>query len=81
MWVTPKTTIGWEGLLRYDHLEPNTNASGKRNRTIGGVAYWFSHQGSVSTALLLDIDYTKNERFVPVQVNQRRVAAHMLVNF
>lgn len=80
-WVNPKTTKGWEGLLRYDHLEPNKNAPGTRKRTIGGVAYWFPHQGSVSTALLLDIDNTDNEGFVPAQVRQRRLGVHMLVNF
>ena len=25
VWVTPKTTTGWEGLLRFDHLEPDDN--------------------------------------------------------
>jgi hypothetical protein len=81
VWVTPKTTVGWEGLLRFDHLEPNTNAPGKRNRTIGGVSYWFPHQGNVSTALLLDVDNTDNDDFVPAQVTQRKIALHMLVNF
>jgi hypothetical protein len=28
----------------------------KQNRTIFGVAYWFPHQGNVSTAILLDYD-------------------------
>ena len=27
-----------------------------QNRTIAGVAYWFPHQGNVSTALMLDYD-------------------------
>ena len=26
-----------------------------RERTIAGVAYWFPHQGNVSTALLFDV--------------------------
>jgi len=81
-WVTPKTTLGWEGLLRFDHLEPNTSAPGKRDRTIGGVAYWFPHQGNVATALLLDVDNTKSKDFVPANpATQRRIAVHMLLNF
>ena len=81
-WVTPKTTKGWEGLLRFDHLEPNTHAPGKRDRTIGGVAYWFPHQGNVATALLLDIDNTKSKDLVPTNPPiQRRIALHMLLNF
>jgi hypothetical protein len=81
-WVTPRTTIGWEGLLRFDHLEPDRNRPGTRDRTIAGIAYWFPHQGNVSTALLLDVDNTKSGDFVPVNpATQRRIALHMLVNF
>lgn len=81
IWATPRAPNGWEGLLRYDRLEPNTDASGKRKRFIGGVAYWFPHQGSVSTALLLDVDQTKFDGFVSPQPTQRRFALHALVNF
>jgi len=80
-WVTPRTTIGWEGLLRFDHLEPNTNLLGKRDRVIGGVAYWFPMQGNVSTALLLDVDNTEFKDFTPAVPTQRRLAVHMLLNF
>ncbi|NUR53263.1 MAG: hypothetical protein HOQ29_02350 [Acidobacteria bacterium] len=80
-WVTPRTTKGWEGLLRFDHLEPNTHAPAARERTIGGVAYWFPVQGSVSTVLLVDVDNTRFQDFVPAQPTQRRIAVHMLVNF
>jgi hypothetical protein len=80
-WVTPRTTKGWEGLLRYDHLEPNTHAPGTRKRSIAGIAYWFPHQGNVSTSLLLDFDYTDNDGFVPAVSKQQKVALHMLLNF
>jgi hypothetical protein len=82
VWVTPKTTKGWEGLLRYDHLEPNTSlANQTRTRTIGGVAYWFPHQGTVSTALLFDVDNATFDNFTTAQPTQRRIAVHALVNF
>jgi hypothetical protein len=81
VWATPRATNGWEGLLRYDHLEPNTDIPGKRNRSLGGVAYWFPHQGTVSTALLLDVEQVNFEEFVVPQPTQRRIALHALVNF
>jgi len=81
VWATPRAPNGWEGLLRYDQLEPNTDASGKRKRFIGGVAYWFPHQGTVSTALLLDLDQTRFVDFAVGQPTQRRYGVHALVNF
>jgi hypothetical protein len=81
VWATPRSPKGWEGLLRYDQLEPNTDVSGKRKRFIGGVSYWFPHQGNVSTALLFDIDQLKFANFATPQPTQRRYAVHGLVNF
>jgi hypothetical protein len=81
LWATPRAPNGWEGLLRYDQLEPNTDASGTRKRFIGGIAYWFPHQGTVSTALLFDIDQTRFVDFAVPQPTQRRYAVHALVNF
>ena len=82
MFVTPKTKIGWEGLIRFDHTVPNKALDDQvRERTIAGIAYWFPHQGNVSTALMLDWDYAKFARFVPEQPKQQRVAVHALVNF
>jgi hypothetical protein len=51
----------------------------KQNRTIVGVAYWFPHQGNVSSALLLDYDGQsfKNITTTP----NHTVAIHALVNF
>lgn len=81
-WVTPRSTTGWEGLLRFDSLTPNkTIANQKKNRTIGGIAYWFPHQGAVATALLFDVDNTKFENFSPARSTQRNIAVHALVNF
>jgi hypothetical protein len=81
VWATPRATNGWEGLLRFDHLEPNTDAPGTRDRSLAGVAYWFPHQGTVSTALLLDVEQVKFNDFAVAQPTQRRIALHALVNF
>jgi hypothetical protein len=50
-----------------------------QNRTIGGVAYWFPHQGNVSTAILFDYDGLtfKNMTTAP----NKSVAVHGLINF
>ena len=82
IWATPKSPIGLEALLRFDHLRPNeTFANQTRNRTILGVAYWFPHQGNVSTAMLLDYDGQTFDNFVPALPKQTRVAIHGLINF
>jgi hypothetical protein len=81
IWVTPRATNGIEGLLRFDHLEPNDDLPGKRDRIIGGVAYWFPHQGTVSTALLFDIENVDNHDFVSARADERRYALHALVSF
>jgi hypothetical protein len=82
--VTPRTTRGWEGLFRVDHLEPNTALSTQtKQRTIAGIAYWFAHQGNVSSALLFDVDNVKFDGFSPspATATQRRIALHALVSF
>jgi hypothetical protein len=84
VWVTPKqsaTNTGFEGLLRYDRLEPDTHNDSVRGRFIAGVAYWFPHQGPVTAALLFDYEQVDNDDFVPARTDERRYAVHMLVSF
>jgi hypothetical protein len=80
-WATPRSPNGWEGLFRFDRLEPNTSVSGTKKRTLVGAAYWFPHQGTVSTVLLLDFEQVKFSRFTTPQPTQQRIAVHGLVNF
>jgi hypothetical protein len=82
VFVTPKTARGWEGIVRFDHMIPDKTAKSQvRERAIAGLAYWFPHQGSVSTALLFDVDHATFDGFSPAQPTQRRIAVHALVNF
>jgi hypothetical protein len=82
IWATPRTPKGWEALLRYDHLKPNRLFSSRvRNRTIIGVAYWFPHQGSVTSALLVDYDGQTFQNFTVAMPKQSRVGVHGLINF
>ncbi len=50
-----------------------------QNRTIVGVAYWFPHQGNVSTAILLDYDGQRLENITTAPVHA--VTLHGLINF
>lgn len=81
IWATPKSPSGWEALLRFDRLKPNTSSEATRSRTIVGLAYWFPHEGNVSSALMLDYDGQTFDNLTPAQPSQRRVAVHALVNF
>jgi hypothetical protein len=51
----------------------------KQNRAIVGVAYWFPHQGNVTSAILVDYDgqSLKNITTTPIKV----IAIHGLINF
>ena len=74
--------MGFEALLRYDQLKPNTVFDTQlRKRTILGVSYWFPHQGSVSTAILVDYDNATFPDSVPAQPSQTKIAVHGLVSF
>ncbi len=82
LWATPKSSMGLEGLLRFDHLTPNTNAAGQvRQRTIVGLAYWFPHKGTVSSSMMLDYDGQTFDGFAFQLPAQRKIALHALVNF
>ena len=70
-----------EALLRYDHLNPDAVTTESRPRTIIGVAYWFAHQGNVSTALMLDYDGQTFNNFPTAQPAQKKFAVHGLINF
>jgi hypothetical protein len=95
IWATPKFQKGWEALLRYDHLTPNTSSdfapiatapnattpfeSQKRKRFIAGVAYWFPHIGNVSSALLVDYDAQEFDNITTEPI--KIVALHALINY
>jgi hypothetical protein len=81
-WFTPKSTMGVEGLFRYDHYTPDSSFDNRtRHRTIVGVSYWFKHQGPVSSALMLDYDGANFDDLVPALPKQNKIALHALINF
>jgi len=51
----------------------------RQKRTIAGIAYWFPHQGNVSTAILVDYDGQHFDNITTAPV--RSVSVHGLINF
>jgi hypothetical protein len=94
-WATPRKVFpngsSIEALLRYDHTDPTKDVTvvggspltipGVNKRTIGGIAYWFPHQGSVSYALLLDVENMTFADFVPSKPVQQKIFLHTLISF
>jgi hypothetical protein len=95
VWATPKRVFpdgsSIEALLRYDHMEPTRDVTmvggspiavpGINKRTIGGVAYWFPKQGSVSAALLLDVENVTYSDFTTPKPKQQKIFLHTLISF
>jgi len=82
VWVTPKSTMGFEGLFRYDQLNPDDRNDSRKERLIAGVAYWPKMPAtSVTSAFLLDVEQVKYTDFAPARPTEKRIAVHMLVNF
>ena len=88
VWLTPRLPIeskpgaSLEALIRYDDYIPNTtNSSQTHKREIIGIAYWFPHQGSVSSTIMLDYDNATFDNFTPSQPTQRKIAVHGQINF
>jgi Phosphate-selective porin O and P len=85
VYVTPffdEKGKGWEGLLRLDRWDANTEESGTQNRLIVGGAYWFPHPGgSATAALLFDFERVTFANFVVAPTRQQRFALHGLINF
>lgn len=80
--VTPISGHGWEGLLRVDHLVPDHDRPDQRKRrAIGGVSYWFPHQGTVAAALMFDVDAVHYRGFAVVRPDERRFAVHSMISF
>jgi hypothetical protein len=86
LWVTPKFGKGFEALVRYDRMRPDVDnllkgGNGVNKRTIAGLSYWFPHQGSVSAALLFDVENVTFSEFTTAKPTQQRVAVHSLIAF
>ncbi len=80
VWLTPffqKKGNGWEALLRYDQVQPDTSVSAKRKIGIVGLAYWFPHTGGPAAALLFDYD----QQTMPGTSKIAKIGVHTLINY
>jgi hypothetical protein len=60
IWVTPRTSVGVEGLFRYDDYKPNKGVDAHQKRTLVGVAYWFkTSKPGLAAAILGDYEEVK----------------------
>jgi len=95
-WITPRMPLGappvappagtvrgsFEGLFRYDRLEPNRDLPGLKQRWICGAAYWpRMHSETYTAAFMLDLERVTYHDFQPARPTERRLAAHFLVAF
>lgn len=80
-WITPRSPTGWEGLFRYDHVNVNESLDQVKDRTIFGGAYWLPVAGGAQTAMLLDYEQVKYDRFSPAKPTEKRIAIHALLQF
>lgn len=81
VWATPRTPFGLEALLRYDYLKPQQGTAQRKDRFIGGIAYWFPVKGNVAAALLADYEEVRYRNFTPSRPKEERYALHTLFNF
>jgi hypothetical protein len=82
LWVTPKTTVGFEGLFRYDRLNPTEANNSKKERVLAGIAYWpRMPTTAVTSAILFDVEQVKYSNYAPARPTEKRIAVHMLLNF
>jgi hypothetical protein len=82
-WVTPRTPIGIEGLLRYEELVQNKDASPKpkKKRFVAGIAYWPALHGGKTVAFLADYSEVKFSNVTPDPGKTKIYALHTLFNF
>ena len=80
VWARPRTRFGLEGLLRHDRSQPDEKATGRRQRSIAGIAYWFKAQAPVSVAVLIDYERVTHSGSL-TKPRESRLALHTLFAF
>ncbi|HKA35957.1 MAG TPA: hypothetical protein VKH43_04005 [Thermoanaerobaculia bacterium] len=83
VFVTPRTPFGLEALIRYDELDQNHDVSPKpkKQRFIGGLAYWPALEGGKTVSFMVDYDETKFKNQTPLPAKVKIWAFHTLFNF
>jgi hypothetical protein len=81
IWTTPRTSKGFEALLRHDSLKPNDSVDARKTRDIVGLSYWFRTTiAAAQAALLADYEQVKYDAAL-AKPAERRFALHCLFQF
>ncbi len=81
LWAVPRSSIGIEGLLRYDSLKPDKKVDGRKKRVVAGLAYWFKTQAApVAAAVMADFEHVKYDAAL-ARPDEKRIALHCMFNF
>jgi hypothetical protein len=81
VWVTPRSTIGIEGLFRYDDLKPVKSVDVHKKRTLVGASYWFKVLKAPTAAAVL-VDYEEVKYDGPLgKPTEKRFEVKTLFNF
>lgn len=85
VFVTPffqEKGSGVEGLFRFDSFKPDVDVTGRRNRLIAGLAYWFPKAGPGTAALLAHLEQVRlSTPALSMRTTERRYSLNMLITF
>ncbi len=80
VWANPKTPAGWEALLRYDSLKPDTSVNARKKRAVAGIAYWFPVHRGVAATVMADYTQVKYDAALN-KPDEKRYALHTMFSF
>ncbi len=81
IWATPRTSEGFEALLRFDRLTPDARLEATRQRVQLGVAWWFPvTRPGTAAALMIDRDHVTSDAAL-ARPDETRWALHCLFAF
>ena len=83
VWVTPRIPdCGFEALIRWDRITPDTSSSARKQRLIAGPAYWFPvTKSGVAAAVLLNFEQIRYMGAPNQRPTEERYAVSTLFNF
>ncbi len=80
VWATPRTLAGFEAIVRYDHLKPNTSVDAVKSRILGGLSYWLKVKSPLAAAVLVDYEKVNYDTLL-AKANEKRFEIKTLFTF
>jgi hypothetical protein len=83
IWATPRIPdCGWEALIRWDRITPDTAGTARKQRLIVGPAYWFPvTKSGVAAAVLVNFEQVRYMGAPGQRPTEERYAVSTLFNF